>query len=90
MWFTTLVFALFAVLLTWMLWKRWKYDLHKIPSPPGVPVLGHVLGIVKTGEFTKYNSRSWKKLGCPKMMKVTNSHKKVLKAEAGRCVCSCN
>ena len=73
MWFLSLAFALSVVLLTRVLWRRWKYDLHKIPSPPGVPVVGHVLGILKDGELAKYNGRWWKKLGCPKVMKVRNS-----------------
>ena len=60
------------MLLTRVFWRRWKYDLHKIPSPPGVPVVGHVLGILKDGELAKYNGRAWKELGCPKVMKVTN------------------
>ena len=73
MWFLSLGVALCAVLLTRAVWKRWKYDMHKIPSPPALPFLGHISGILNEGELSKYTGRWWKNLGCPKVMKVTNS-----------------
>ena len=68
------VSLLVALIVTRVLWRRWKYDLHKMPSPPGVPLLGHALEFM-CGE-PSYNLASWlkrslKKVGNPKIMRVS-------------------
>ena len=51
---------------------RMKYDLHKIPSPPAYPVVGHLFDFLS---MPRLNYNKWtldwaKKLGYPKVMKV--------------------
>jgi len=50
---------------------RMKYDIHKIPSPPSYPVVGHLFDFLS---MPRLNYNSWtlewaKKLGYPKVMK---------------------
>ena len=69
---------LFAVFVVWKatswLWMRWNYDLHKIPSPPSVPFLGHALRFIKVTKenipmYEHFNK--WRQdLGAPKIMRV--------------------
>lgn len=54
---------------------RTKYDLHKIPSPPSLPFVGHLFDFLK---MPRLNYNRWtlewaKKLGYPKVMKVTQN-----------------
>ena len=55
-------------------WARWKYDVHKIPSPPEWPLIGHGLYFVngKTkNEVTRVKGQFFKDLGYPKIMKAS-------------------
>lgn len=71
--FTSLLFALLVLVVTRILWKRWKYDLHKIPSPPGLPIIGHTLDIADGGmHFVKWFRKRHKQVGFPKIFKVKN------------------
>ena len=73
MFFQCLAALLLAFLFTRMLWMRWRYDLHKIPSPPGWPLLGHAflfVGSKGEKELTYARAYWWKRLGWPNIMKV--------------------
>ena len=69
--------ALGAVVLYYLIsWLhfRTKYDMHKIPSPPAYPIVGHLFDFLA---MPRLNYNSWtlesaKKLGYPKVMKVDN------------------
>eukprot|EP00210_Caulerpa_lentillifera_P004421 g4218.t1 len=66
-----LVSALVLYFLSSWLYFRLKYDLHKIPSPPSLPVVGHLMDFLK---MPRLNYNSWaldwsRKLGNPKVMK---------------------
>jgi len=68
-----LLLSVVAVILTRRVWRRWKYDMHKIPSPPGLPVLGHTVDFfygLAGKDLTKWLADSYKKLGFPKLMRV--------------------
>ena len=69
--FFSLVFVLF---LTRWIWRRWRYDLHKIPSPPSIPLLGHTLDFLfgQAGkQLVNYLRRSLEQLGNPGMIRVS-------------------
>lgn len=58
---------------SWLLF-RLKYDLHKLPSPPKLPLVGHLHHILKMGD--RLNQNKWlldwhEKLGRPKIMLKT-------------------
>jgi len=64
-------FALLAgCLAARRLCRRWKYDLHRIPSAPGLPLLGGILELAAAKDlsvvFRKWNNH----LGYPKAFKV--------------------
>eukprot|EP00210_Caulerpa_lentillifera_P000349 g342.t1 len=55
------------------LWMRWHYDLHKIPTPPKLPLLGHALQLKKGNKTYAINVwlQEWRaKLGFPKLMRL--------------------
>eukprot|EP00210_Caulerpa_lentillifera_P000333 g326.t1 len=52
-------------------WTRWKYDLHKIPAPPKLPFVGHLLQIKKGTHIRAMNVwlQEWRaKLDFPELM----------------------
>lgn len=62
-----------ALCIAWTLWRRWKYDLHKIPSPPALPFVGHIFGwwrLDGNQELTYRRAQWFKQLGNPKIMRV--------------------
>ena len=69
-----LLSCLLIFLLSRAVWARWKYDVHKIPSPRGWPLVGHgpyfVSGKVKI-EVARVRGRLFKELGYPKIMKAS-------------------
>ena len=72
------MFYLLTCLLLFVLarvaWARWKYDVHKIPSPRGWPLVGHGLYFVNgkvKNEYTRVKARFFKELGYPKIMKAS-------------------
>ena len=72
--FLQLFVAFVAILCARALWVRWKYDIHKIPSPPEWPLLGHTLlflGGSGAKEITYVRAYWWKRLGWPKIIKVS-------------------
>ena len=75
MWVAILCTVL-TVLGSRFLWRRWKYDMHKIPYPPGLPILGHTLSLTR-GEGLRDSARwvgnALKKLDYPKLMRVSDS-----------------
>lgn len=65
---TLCVFVVFR-----FLWTRWKYDLHKIPSPPGLPILGHTLEFSRgmAGKsFSRWFRPHYEALGYPRVVKA--------------------
>jgi len=55
------------------LWMRWHYDVHKIPCPPKLPFLGHVMHFIGKNRDLPRNVwlQKWRaKLRFPKVMKV--------------------
>lgn len=70
--FGEIFFLLLVLVLTRTLWRRWKYDLHKIPSPPSLPFLGHILEFAGGGKhFVKWFRKRHAELGYPKIVQVT-------------------
>lgn len=67
-----IVLALFIVFVSRELWRRWKYDLHKVPSPPGFLLRGHTLEFTREAinNFPKWFRKHYNALGCPKILKV--------------------
>eukprot|EP00210_Caulerpa_lentillifera_P000339 g332.t1 len=72
-----MLYVLIAIVLGYFLlkesWTRWKYDLHKIPAPPKVPFLGHLLQLKKGNQIRALNVwlQEWRaKLGFPKLMSL--------------------
>ena len=68
--------ALLVILCMRVLWMRWKYDIHKIPSPPEWPLLGHTLlflGGSGAKEITYVRAYWWKRLGWPKIIRVSSN-----------------
>lgn len=64
--------ALLALALTRTFWRRWKYDLHKIPSPPCWPIIGHTRDFANQPDnHAKWFKQHYINLGCPKLFKVT-------------------
>eukprot|EP00210_Caulerpa_lentillifera_P006594 g6299.t1 len=62
-----------TLLILRAVWMRLKYDLHKIPSPPANPFLGHLLTLLHVSQNSSFAFwlRDWhKKLGYPKLMSV--------------------
>lgn len=62
-----------ALIVARFLWRRWKYDLHKVPSPPGLPLLGHTLEFFygqPSHQLAQWIGRCLKQLGNPKLMRV--------------------
>eukprot|EP00210_Caulerpa_lentillifera_P000342 g335.t1 len=54
------------------LWMRYKYDLHKIPTSPKLPFLGHIFHLKKGTKRTELSTwfQEWRaKLGYPKLMR---------------------
>ena len=76
MFWTVLATTLLVSLVTRTLWRRWRYDLHKVPSPPGWPLLGNTLDFLygKDGqgmkELSEWLGRELKRLDYPKLMRV--------------------
>ena len=68
--------CLLAAFVAWKvtpwLWMRWNYDLHKIPTPPRVPFLGHALKFIKEPNTPVYKHvNKWRQdLGDPKVIRV--------------------
>jgi len=65
--------AVFVLAALNMLWRRWKYDLHKIPSPPGLPFLGQSLALMQmsNSEISYERGKWFRALGYPKIMRVS-------------------
>ena len=64
---------LLALVATRVLWRRWKYDVHLVPSPPGLPLIGHMWEFAKgqpSYQFSQWVGRCLKDLGYPKLMGV--------------------
>jgi len=58
---------------TRFVWRRWKYDLHKVPSPPGLPLLGHTLEFVyghPSHQVSQWVGSCLKQLGNPRLMRA--------------------
>lgn len=71
MWFQ-LLSGVFVLYLTKVLWRRWKYDLHKIPSPPSWPILGHTIEFMQAQagkQFSLWMREQLKSMGFPKAMR---------------------
>ena len=71
--FLKVLLSVVAVLAARFLWRRWKYDLHKIPTPPGHPLFGHTLDLLRgdgESELNRYIATGWKALEEPEVMKV--------------------
>ena len=71
--FLELLLSLLALVVGRVLWWRWRYDLHKIPSPPAWPWLGHSLSLLGgrgEGEVSRFFGVSWRRLGQPKVFKA--------------------
>ena len=69
----SLLVALYA---TKVLMSRWKYDLHKVPSPPGLPILGHTLEFFygqPSHQIAQWIGRRMRQLGNTKLMRVCQS-----------------
>lgn len=65
--------VLLATIIARIAWRRYKYDLHKIPSPPGLPLLGHTLEFIfgqPNHQMSQWTGRCLKQLGYPKLMRV--------------------
>ena len=72
MW-TAVLCSLLVAIVTRFLWRRWRYDLHKVPTPPGWPILGHTPDFVNGGglrNLAKWIGQRLKRLGYPKLMRV--------------------
>ena len=85
MW-TALLWSLVTVWLSRFLWRRWKYDLHKIPCPPGLPILGHTLSLTRgegLRDCARWVGNALKRLDYPKLMRVSNSRTRVAFKENG-------
>ena len=69
-----LLISLVLFVFSRVAWARWKYDVHKIPSPRGWPLVGHGLhfisGKVKI-EAARVRAQFFKELGYPKIMKAS-------------------
>jgi len=66
----SLVLAYWA--LKWLHF-RFKYDVHKLPSPPQLPFIGHMYHFLQMGDRINQNKfiREWyEKLGRPKIILV--------------------
>ena len=64
---------LLVLVATRVLWRRWKYDLHKVPCPPGLPLIGHMLEFIygqPSYQFSQWIGTCLRDLGYPKLMKV--------------------
>ena len=64
---------LLVLVATRVLWRRWKYDLHKVPSPPGLPLIGNTLEFIygqPSYQFSQWIGTCLRDLGYPKLMKV--------------------
>ena len=73
--FLQALLSLIAVVAASVFWRRWKYDLHKIPSPPGLPVVGHTLNVLSNrgeGELYRYIGNTWRALGQPNLFKASD------------------
>jgi len=75
--FSTMLYFLVSLILAYFLlkelWMRWHYDIHKIPTPPKLPILGHALSLRKGNKTYPINVwiQEWReKLGFPKLMKL--------------------
>ena len=58
-------------LVSWLHF-RVKYDMHKIPSPPSYPIVGHLFDFLAMPRlnFNSWTLESAKKLGYPRVMKA--------------------
>ena len=86
---TEILCLLLLALLLRQLPKRWKYDLHKIPSPRGLPFLGNALDFMtgRAGDnITRWVGHALKELNYPKLMKVHTSLSNALAQKPGRLV----
>lgn len=69
----SLALTLAALFISRTLWRRWNFDLHKIPSAPGVPLLGHTLDFLigqGSEQFSQLLGGWRKRLGYPKVIRV--------------------
>jgi len=67
------VSLILALVATRVFWRRWKYDVHKVPSPPGLPLIGHMLEFINgqpSHQFSQWIGHCLKQLGYPKLMRV--------------------
>eukprot|EP00210_Caulerpa_lentillifera_P000370 g363.t1 len=63
------------------LWMRLNYDLHKIPTPPKLPILGHTLELRKVNSTSTISVwlQEWReKLNFPKLMRLCIREKTVV------------
>eukprot|EP00210_Caulerpa_lentillifera_P000340 g333.t1 len=72
-----MLYFLIAVVLGYLLlkesWMRWHYDLHKIPTPPKLPLLGHALQLKRGTKNSAMNVwiQGWRaQLSFPKLMRL--------------------
>ena len=82
-----------ALFLTKAAWRRWKYDLHRIPSPPAIQFFVELIQMIRkpgNGDLSMLRGRWWKKLGCPKLMKVGDTEHRVEECSSARKRCSCS
>lgn len=76
-WFPTMYLQVVVLaLLTyyafkWMIY-RLKYDMHKVPSPPKLPILGHLHHLLRMERLNqnKFILEWYEKLNRPKVMLV--------------------
>ena len=77
MWVYGLLLAVLTLLTTRVLWRRLRYDLHKIPTPRGLPLLGQTLemiNMIRNKEEESFMRGRWlRELGYPKIMKASSS-----------------
>jgi len=72
---------LIVLIATRVLWRRWKYDLHKVPSPPGLPLLGHTLEFLygqPSRQLSQWVGKQLKQLGNPDIMRACILGKEML------------
>lgn len=75
--FTHFLLLILIWIISRAIWRRLKYDLHKIPSTPSLPILGHTLEFANQGKnFSEWFQKRHKEMGFPVISKVMSSNEK--------------